>query len=228
MIKRELNKEHGKRLKECLDNAGMTQKELAEKANCTPQFISNVINGKRNMSIQTAEIFAEILQVKSDYLLGTSIVKTDEEAIKWAMTSIVIRNNAVLDILDTTSNIRLRGTIFKIQTPDGKTLIDYTDVPANFRPYECMLEDDVTEVYNRMFVDGDAHEYSMDKEIDIPDGSKITDIKMQIAIVDLEHGTEETKIVPYGVVFDLIYEIVDYIQYKCDRFEEVINTRVWE
>ena len=71
MIKRELNKEHGERLKECLDDAGMTQKELAEKANCTPQFISNVIKGKRNMSFQTAEIFAEILQVRSGYLLGT-------------------------------------------------------------------------------------------------------------------------------------------------------------
>ena len=144
------------------------------------------------------------------------------------MTSIVIRNNAVLDIIDTTSNIRLRETIFIIKTPDGKTLIDHTDVPANFRPPACMMEDDVTEVYNRMFVDGFAHEYSLDKEIDIPDGSIITDIKMQIAIVDLEHGTEEIKIVPYGVVFDLIYEIVDYVKYKCDRFEEKINTRVWE
>ena len=228
MIKRELNKEHGKRLKKCLDSVGMTQKELAEKANCTPQFISNVINGKRNMSLQTAEIFAEILQVKSDYLLGNSIIKSDEEALKRTMTSIVIRNNAVLDIIDTTSNIRLRETIFIIKTPDGKTLIDHTDVPANFRPPACMMEDDVTEVYNRMFVDGFAHEYSLDKEIDIPDGSIITDIKMQIAIVDLEHGTEEIKIVPYGVVLDLIYEIVDYVKYKCDRFEEKINTRVWE
>lgn len=228
MIKKELNLEHGKRLKACIDNAGITQKELAEKANCTPQFISNVIKGKRNMSFQTAEIFAEILQVRSGYLLGTDIVKTDEEAIKWAMTSIFIRNNAVLDILDAASNIRLYGAIFKIKTPDGKTLTDYTDTPANFIPPECMLEDDVTEVYNRIFVDGFAHEDSIDKEIDIPDNSIITDIKMQVGIVDPERGTEDIKIIPYGIIFNLIYEVVDYAQYKCDKFKEAINTRTWK
>ena len=36
------------------------------------------------------------------------------------------------------------------------------------------------------------------------------------------------KMVALRLDIDLIYEIVDYVKYKCDRFEEKINTRVWE
>ncbi len=35
----------------------------------TPQYISNIVVGKKNMSLESAEIFAEILEVREEYLL---------------------------------------------------------------------------------------------------------------------------------------------------------------
>lgn len=222
MIKRELNKEHGERLKECIDDAGMTQKELAEKANCTPQFISNVINGKRNMSFQTAKIFAEILRVRSGYLLGTELTKTDSEAERYERTSLAVRNNAILDILEETSNIRVCGTIIVIKTPDGNIITDQIGVPELFLPPECIIGEKAPDIYECLFSLNDPHfDYGFE-EIDIPDNSLVGSIQSVVAIVDSKLGTRNLKVVPYDLIFDLIYGIVDYTEYKCDRLEKEI------
>ena len=69
MVNRELNNEQGRRLRECLRDKTMSQKELSEKSGYTPQHINNVIGGTRNMSSQSAEVFANILEVRKEYLL---------------------------------------------------------------------------------------------------------------------------------------------------------------
>ena len=227
MIKRELNKEHGERLKECLDDAGMTQEELAEKANCTPQFISNVIKGKRNMSFQTAEIFAEILQVRSGYLLGTELTKTDKEIEKYERTSIAVRNNAILDILEETSNIRVYATIVVIKTPDGNIITDHIGVPELFLPPECIIGKKAPDIYECLFSLNDPHFDYGYEEIDIPDNSFVGDIQSAVAIVDPKLGTRNLKVVPYDLIFDLIYDIVDYTEYKCNRLEKAILSETY-
>lgn len=70
MSKNACTNECGKRLKKCLQECGMTQVELSEKSNFVPQYISQIITGKRNMSLQAAEKFSNILHVSRDYLLG--------------------------------------------------------------------------------------------------------------------------------------------------------------
>ncbi|EXG86236.1 putative transcriptional regulator [Clostridium sp. ASBs410] len=77
MIKRKLNPEQGKRLNECLKDIRMAQKELAQKSGYTQQYISNIVVGKKNMSHESAEIFANILCVRKDYLLCQDDFKTD-------------------------------------------------------------------------------------------------------------------------------------------------------
>lgn len=69
MIKKELNPECGKRLKQCIEESGMTQKSLGEAANYTQQMISNIIVGKKRLTTDAAKIFSNILHVKSEYLL---------------------------------------------------------------------------------------------------------------------------------------------------------------
>lgn len=220
MIKKELNPEHGTRLKKCLDDAGMTQKELAEKARCTPQFISNVIKGKRNMSFQTAEIFAKILQVKTEYLLGTSVIKTDNQLTENIIISRAIRNYGLLDILSS-FNIGICETIVKIKTPNGNIITDHIHAPEHFIQPHFIIGEDVEEIYARIFTLMDPHE-SFD-EIDIPKGSIISDFKLKINVADHEHEVENYKIVPYDIVWEMILDILDFIDYKCARLKETMN-----
>lgn len=220
MIKKELNPEHGKRLKECIDESGMTQKELAEKANCTPQFISNVIKGKRNMSFQTAEIFANILKVKTGYLLGTDAIKTDDQLTKNLILSRVFRNNALLEIFSS-FHICICEAIVDIKTPDGKIITDHINPPEHFIQPHFIIGEDVEEIYNRIFSLMFPHEDF--EEIDIPDGSIISDFKLKINVADREHEMENYKIVPYDIVFDMIIDILDFIDYKCDRLKETMD-----
>ena len=63
------NVKSGKRLKELLDEKKMTQVELAELTNYTPQHIHNIIKGHRNMSREAAHTFAQILGISEEYLL---------------------------------------------------------------------------------------------------------------------------------------------------------------
>ncbi|WP_460644493.1 helix-turn-helix domain-containing protein [Lacrimispora brassicae] len=65
----ELNKKIGNRLRECLDNSSITQKQLAEDTGYTPQYISNIIVGKKRLSAEAARCISKILHVRVEYLL---------------------------------------------------------------------------------------------------------------------------------------------------------------
>ena len=80
--------ESGKRLKELLDEEKMTQVELAELTNYTPQHIHNIIKGHRNMSREAAHSFANIFGIDEGYLLCEIDHKNLSESIK------AIRNNS--------------------------------------------------------------------------------------------------------------------------------------
>ena len=81
MKSKNISKECGKRLKECIKESGMTSKELAENCNYVPQYISQIINGKRNMSLQAAKSFAKVLSVREEYLLCEDDYKTDSDIL---------------------------------------------------------------------------------------------------------------------------------------------------
>lgn len=79
MIKRKLNPECGQRLKQCLNDIGMTQKELALVSQYTPQYISNIIVGKKQLSVEAANIISKILHIRVEYLLCEDEYKTEKE-----------------------------------------------------------------------------------------------------------------------------------------------------
>lgn len=97
MIKRELNPEQGNRLKECLEDIRMAQKELAQKSGYTQQYISNIVVGKKNMSHESADIFSQILGIKKEYLLCESDFKNRAEeqksSIDWELNKLSALDN---------------------------------------------------------------------------------------------------------------------------------------
>lgn len=77
----EINPECGQRLAELLAENGMKQIELAEKLGHDAQHISNIVRGKRSLTLDTAQrIVREIFPgVLVEWLLGISDFKTQEE-----------------------------------------------------------------------------------------------------------------------------------------------------
>lgn len=66
----------GLRLKKCCEEKGMTQKKLANLSGYTPQYISNLVSGKRKMSVECARNLSKHLNVREDYLLCKDDDKT--------------------------------------------------------------------------------------------------------------------------------------------------------
>ena len=82
MINKKLNYKCVERLKQCIEESHMTQKELSERTSYTAQYISNIIHGKRNASSDALITFAKALNVRKEYLLCEDDYKTAEDERK--------------------------------------------------------------------------------------------------------------------------------------------------
>lgn len=71
-----LNQEKGKRLKEARKDAHLTQHQLGKMAGYTPQFISAMENGRKNLSFEAAHNFSKILDVRPEWLIAEDDFKT--------------------------------------------------------------------------------------------------------------------------------------------------------
>lgn len=70
-------KEIGKRIVECRQQLGLTQEQLADSADLSPQFISYAESGKRAMRPENLLKLSVALNVSADYLLTG--FRTDRE-----------------------------------------------------------------------------------------------------------------------------------------------------
>ena len=89
--KRILNNESAQRLSDWLSEIDMNQTELADLIHYSQQYISNVINGKRPMSLDLAQLVSEKtaqgksqkydidLKIRPQYLLCMDDIKTTED-----------------------------------------------------------------------------------------------------------------------------------------------------
>lgn len=66
-------KEIGARVREARSDLGMNQTELAEKAQLHPTYISQIENGKANLSVEVFIRITEALQVSADWLLQSNV-----------------------------------------------------------------------------------------------------------------------------------------------------------
>lgn len=69
---KELWKLRGQRVKEYMDLCGLKNKDIAEKLNYTPQQISYIINGKRNL---TANVAVQLADLFNEHLAGTTTIE---------------------------------------------------------------------------------------------------------------------------------------------------------
>ena len=81
------------RLKNWLKEINMSQLELAKIINYSPQYLSNVINGKRPLTYELAKLISDAttqkvpnsrpIRIRPEYLLNFDNIKTSEDAIMY-------------------------------------------------------------------------------------------------------------------------------------------------
>jgi transcriptional regulator with XRE-family HTH domain len=76
-----LNPEVGKRIAESREERGLTQRRLSEKAGLSIAFLSEIENGKRNLSSGKLLRIADELNVSTDYLLRGEHTTIEEQPI---------------------------------------------------------------------------------------------------------------------------------------------------
>ena len=78
----ELNKKRGERVKELLKAENMRQADLADLINFTPEHLNAILNGKRNLTADTAKAIAKIfVPVRHEWILCEDNFKTENEKI---------------------------------------------------------------------------------------------------------------------------------------------------
>lgn len=76
-----INPQRGKRLKEIVVLSGLSQKKVAEMAHLAPQHLSNIIRGKRNLTLDIAQLIktTSIPSMRIQYVMCMDDFKTEEE-----------------------------------------------------------------------------------------------------------------------------------------------------
>ena len=109
--KRMLNNESAQRLSDWLSEIDMNQTELAGKIHYSQQYISNVINGKRPMSLEFAQRVSNVtaqgksqrydidLKIRPQYLLCMDDIKTTEDYYSIQFQRLDSVNNACYTLL---------------------------------------------------------------------------------------------------------------------------------
>lgn len=188
MIKRELNPEQGKRLRECLKDKRMSQKELSEKSGYTPQHINNIIGGSRNMSQESAEVFANILDARKEYLLCMDDFKS-YDSISQFLCDKINREVAAGKSLMAECGIELMESVI---VDENLNIMYISENPSLF------LEEN--EVIENATVNNNQPK--------IENGHVFIRLKMK----------EQIQMLPYAIVRNLFDDITDYAEFKCERF----------
>lgn len=79
--KKRIDKERGRRLKECINAAGMSVIEFSDKTGLAEGSTRNIISGQRSLTDDIAIRAAEILDVRPAYLLNLDNYRTNEDII---------------------------------------------------------------------------------------------------------------------------------------------------
>ena len=71
----------GQRLKECRENKGLKQYELANEISVTKQYLNAIERGRKPLTIEVAHSCGSVLHVRAEYLLCQDDYKTENEYI---------------------------------------------------------------------------------------------------------------------------------------------------
>lgn len=98
-IDKVLMKEVGRRIAECRRQLGLTQEELAEKGDLTPQFVSYAELGKRAMRPENLLKLSDALGVSTDYLLTGYTNSRDLSAISDKLNALSPNQQKAVEII---------------------------------------------------------------------------------------------------------------------------------
>lgn len=100
MNQEELNIICGERLRKCIEEKNMKQKDVAAAAHFTEQHISNIVKGKCKLTTDTARALADVLGVRMEYLLCEDDYKTKLDYYLSSMKNMKEIDNCLCKILD--------------------------------------------------------------------------------------------------------------------------------
>ncbi len=192
MIKTELNPECGKRLKQCLEESFVTQADLAETCGFTQQYISNIVTGKKPMTIKAASLFSDALGIRQEYLLCKDDDKRNDDHEKTQLLCSSQVGLAYLWLLNA-FNIRATGLVI---------ILDNGDIVPLHCPDHLNMKLDINEE--------DLYEVAYDQLIDLT--HEIDSIKVCCDV------SEKTVFLSISEFRHLVEDINDYIRFKCYDF----------
>lgn len=134
-----INPQMGKRLTEWLDDVNITQTELAERTGYTQQYISSIVTGKKNMSVEFARLVSERIkkpfyniygdeigtdQVRPQWLLCLDDNKTNEDQANYAQNMREHVFNSEWSVLDCAARKQGMKIVLKHPFPEMPSYID--------------------------------------------------------------------------------------------------------
>lgn len=100
MKQEKLNKTCGDRLRKCIEEKNIKQKDVAAAAHFTEQHISNIVKGKCKLTTDTARTLSKVLGVRIEYLLCEDDYKTKFDYYLSNMKNMEQIANCLCRILD--------------------------------------------------------------------------------------------------------------------------------
>jgi transcriptional regulator with XRE-family HTH domain len=117
----------GKRIAQLREDMGMTQKQLADRADVSVTFLSEVENGKRNISMGKLVSIAEELETTTDYLArGTHSGSRPRTVDKFPPELSSAAEEMGWSYAEAKTLLQVRELVLERRTPNG------VEVPKNY------------------------------------------------------------------------------------------------
>jgi transcriptional regulator with XRE-family HTH domain len=130
----------GKRIAQLREDRGMTQKQLADRAGISVTFLSEVENGKRNISMGKLLSIADELDTTSDYLArGTHSDSRTRTVDKFPPDLSDAAEEKGWSFAEAKTLLQVRELVLERRTPNG------VEVPKNYTKQDWM------ELHKRLF-----------------------------------------------------------------------------
>jgi transcriptional regulator with XRE-family HTH domain len=130
----------GNRIAQLRDDRGLTQKQLADKAGISGTFLSEVENGKRNISMGKLLAIADALDTTTDYLArGTHSESRPRMADKFPPELSNAAEENGWSYSDVKTLLQVRELVLERRTPTG------AEVPKNYAKLDWI------ELHKRLF-----------------------------------------------------------------------------
>ena len=194
MNQEELNIICGERLRKCIEEKNMKQKDVAAAAHFTEQYISNMVRGKCKLTTDAARTLSKVLDVRMEYLLCEDDYKTSFEESLTFMKKHGQITDCLCKILDCKGYSFHQDEYTESEKPYKVITIDSTEIectPENelnkLIERKLYLEDEQT-VFALKHPDGRVIRISSKHFFDLLDDiRKYIDFKLQMEFDDITH-----------------------------------------